>query len=421
VPDVKFGIKADGTSAKSAIQSVKNEVKSLSGTAKELGGSLKGGIAAFFGVATVGALVHSMASFADEIQNASDRLGVASDRVQEFRIAAKRAGYDLGTFDKIFNNMEKSFSSALGGGKELDVLKKFGLSKDDVQHLNKADALKKILEGSQGMNDSASRAGLTKIFGAKSSNALMAMRDDIISGSPDRIISADAIAQMDEFMDAIEDTKDAILQGLLPAFVALIQWIGEKTAGLREDTANGNKLEKEAAALYFNKHGKESDKDTVFAGMNYQSDIIGANLFSSGEDRKKAVQEAQKKYITKVFGADIFDDVMTDFQPTPSLVDNLTATRQKRQKERAARQALLAGPANRENGDNNKFTQFSKQNLGSSELVRIGGVLGVDIQQRIFHLTIVSNQYLKRIADATEKLMDNANNGISGETEDWAG
>ncbi len=428
MPTAKFKIDVDAKGAQAGMAAVQKHVKALGSTAGQLGSSLKGGIATVLGVATIGGLVHSMADFADEIQNASDRLGVASDRVQNFRIAAKRAGYDLGAFDKIFAQMEKSFSGALGGGSQMDILKKFGLSKDDVAHLNKADALQKILEGSQNMSDSLARGNLSKIFGSKGSNALMAMREDILSGNPDRIISADAISQMDEFMDAIADTRDAITQGLLPAFTELVKWISEKTTGFVEDTSNGNKMYAEASALYANKYGKEASSPfnplTIAEGVAYQANIAGANAFHSGEDRKKAIAAAQKQYISNLFGEDIYNDLMKDFQATPNLLDNLKASQEKRRKERADRQAMLAGGVSRlASGGKEKDSEAiaPSANLGGSDLVRIGGILGVDARYRMEKLSIQANKFLERIANATEELRNNGISTNSDDDQEWSG
>jgi len=50
-------------------------------------------------------------------------MGVAIDKVQEFRTIARYAGKDLGFFESVFNKLNVSAGQALGGDKKASLLK----------------------------------------------------------------------------------------------------------------------------------------------------------------------------------------------------------------------------------------------------------------------------------------------------------
>lgn len=356
-----------------------------------------------------------MNRFVSEIQDASDRLGIATDRVQEFRMAAKHAGYELNIFDKVFNNLAKSRLNAVNGGKEMESFKTFGLDENQVSHLNKTDALKAIMQKTKSMTDSKARENLGGIFDAKTANALMAMRDDILNPTKN-IVSSSQLEQVNALNDAFEDLRDTTIAGLIPAFTALIDYINKTILGFKQDTRTGDEMYSQAAALYWNKYGKEPKSKGILAGMNYQSEIIGANLFDSEEEKQRTVAAAGKKYITSVFGSDIYEELMKEFVPPPSIDSQLNELKAKRVKDRQARDAMLKEgedfhPSKRPPEKVKRQVDIpTAGELSSNQFLKIGGAIGIDAQYRLERLQAKSISLLERIASNTDNLSKSGTN-----------
>ena len=99
--------------------------------------SVKGFVAGAFGLYGVEAMLHKTFDTADQLVNASKRLGVGVEPLQVLAKAAADAGSDLGTVETAFEKIDKAREKALSGSKEgMKLLGRFaqlGISKQDLQ------------------------------------------------------------------------------------------------------------------------------------------------------------------------------------------------------------------------------------------------------------------------------------------------
>jgi len=340
---IKIKVDADGAGFARTMEGIEKRVHGLS---HEMSHGLKEAFIGFVGVGSVGMLVENMVSYAEEITRASERLGIATDRVQELRVAARHAGKDLSAFDAVFRNLDKTASKGLvQGSKEANIASKLGLTEDDLKHANKDELLKKALEATKGMDRTQAESLLGGLVGPKNVGWLIGNRESILSGKGN-LVGHDDLAALVEFKHSLEDMADVVRVALIPALTALVDMITHATAKYVDNTKDLDKMDAEAAAINSNKGGKEpSWWARINAGTDYQAQI----LFATGDkDYEEKAKKAKEDYIKRLYGESTYNDLMKEYTPPASLDDRLKEAQAERKKERAEEDAKLKGPVNRE-------------------------------------------------------------------------
>jgi hypothetical protein len=213
---------------------------------RSFGASIKSavtGFLAFAGVSvSIGAVVSSLKSAidrADELRDASIRLGVGVDVLSKWSYAAKQTGTDIDGLNKGLKLLAKNASEALDPksdkAKLFDAL---GISKDDLTDLTTlvpkvADAFKQLPDGPQ------KAAVAMELFGKSGADLIEFLNQgsDGLKTFGDRaqqlgiVISQDTANAADEFNDKLDDLKTAFTglstqvdSDLLPQLTKLVDW-----------------------------------------------------------------------------------------------------------------------------------------------------------------------------------------------------
>jgi hypothetical protein len=378
--------------------------KRVHGMSHRIGDTLKESFVGLVGAGSIGLLVENMISYAESITRASERLGIATDRIQQLRVAARHAGKDLDAFDAVFRNLDKSLSKSLvPGSKEANIAEKLGLSENDRAHLNKDDALKKMLENTKGMSRTNAEQLLGGMVGPKNAGWLLGNREAILSGKGN-LVDDKALAQLVEFKHNLEDLTDVIRVALIPALTSFVTWLTDTVAQKVTNEKDLNQMDAEAAAINSNKGGKEpSWWARTKAELSFENKATGI-VTGTPEEKSEFFRKAKEDYITTLYGADTYKELMKTFTPPPSLVDKLKEARDARAKEREDEQKSFKAPVNREapvTKDTEEKLMLDKELKGKNEFLSIGGLAGVDAVYRMQRLSEEANSLLRQIAKNT--------------------
>jgi hypothetical protein len=398
---VNVHVNANGAGFSRTMDALENRVHGLS---HSLTHGLKEAFVGLVGAGSVGLLVENMVSYAESIDRASERLGIATDRVQQLRKVAQHAGKDLEVWDAIFRNVDKNAQKALvPGSKEANVADQLGLSNEDLKHLNKDELLKKALESTKSMGRTEAEGLIAGLVGPKNAGFVLGHREDILSGKGN-IVSDSDLAALVEFKHSLEDLTDVVRVAIIPALVSFAHFLTDLFAHKVDNEKSLSQMDAEAAAINSNKGGKEpSWWARVKAEAKFENVATGI-VTGTDEEKKKVYDKAKEDYITGLYGADVYKDMMKTFEPPPSLVDKLKEAQDARKKAREEEQNALKGDVNRVAPVTKTAAAkdlIDKDIKGNNAFLKIGGLLGVDGTYRLERLSQETNNLLRIIAKNT--------------------
>jgi len=305
---------------------------------RSFGASIKSavtGFLAFAGVSvSIGAVVSSLKSAidrADELRDASIRLGVGVDVLSKWSYAAKQTGTDIDGLNKGLKLLAKNASEALDPksdkAKLFDAL---GISKDDLTDLTTlvpkvADAFRQLPDGPQ------KAAVAMELFG-KSGADLIEFLNQGSKGLDDFgdkaaklgvVISQDTANAADEFNDKLDDLKTAftgistqVASELLPQLTKIVDWAVEFVS-------DGDNAKEVAGDLSAALNGVASAGDAIghligiigqLRDVLVQADKASAwltNLGGVAPGRSTFIADRLPKWMTTpLFGTGQFDNVL---------------------------------------------------------------------------------------------------------------
>jgi len=396
--DVRINIHANGSAAFATFNRLDAHVKGLAGN---IGGTLKHAIIGIVGVGSFTALAHSMASFAEQVKNASNLLGLTTNRVQELRRIARESKLDFGIFSGVFRNVE-SFGrkGQVKGSKEANVAAALGLTQEDLRTKNKDELLKLALKGTIGMDRAKAEGLLGTVVGPKAASKVLGIREHLLENQKG-LVSNEDIENMAAFHDALEEVSHTIVESLLPALVkfgeATIGW-AQKTFNLLVVGSNRKKILEEES-----KRTGEGD----FAKLGGRSATVlwdkFKRIWSTADDTESMVKTYGELAVRKA-------DAYLQNEPRAQLTDpnSFSERIRKKAEERAKANALLAGDVNREKAVTKSPEEKMQDSLfnpshNDNNFLRIGGTRGINLGYEAHKIQEEQLYQLKRIAKATEE------------------
>jgi hypothetical protein len=411
---------ADGVGFEKVVASLEKRVHGLS---HKVGHGLTEAFVGLIGAASFGALFESFVRFSDEIEQASKRIGITTDRVQELKKAGRDIGRDLGAFETVFNNLDKGARYALKpGSKQAAAASQLGLTQGDLQNADRDTLMQKMLRGTEGMSDAKSRGLLAEMVGNKNAGWLLAGKEQILSGEGAKA-SHDEIAKLRAFKDSLEDLTDIIRVGLIPAFTALIDWVQGTLGRTIQGSRTMDEMDKEAQLIYMQKHGGQlpgTFTTDLLKQSSYQVTLaaISANPLANDAEKAAKIKKLQEGFISNMYGDDVWQELNKTFKPSEraSIWDNLKAAQEARQKAREREDAEMKGPAGRvapvSTTKESKTLPLDSDLKNGSNNLSIGGTLGIDPIFRLTRLNQEQIEWLKKIAANTDP--SNADENIFG-------
>lgn len=330
--DIKLVISADDRTG-SALTRVRANLDSMGGAASDLQGRLAG-LGATLGVGMFAALIKSGVDAADQMDETSQRVGVAVESLSALKYAGEMSGVQFdalsGGLKKLTVNMNEFAVS--GNGEAADALRELGISVTDASGaLRSSDAVfEDIAEQFAGMDDGARKTALAVSIFGRSGNDLIPMLNEGSEGlrsmreeaeSLGLVMSADmarAAAELNDDLDRLRLAGQGV--GIQMA-AQLVPTLGELAQAMTETTAAGSSIAQifgdairialETVVVVaanvvhvFNEVGREIGAMMAQVAALAKLDIAGFNAISEAvkEDAERA-REALEAFERRVMNA----------------------------------------------------------------------------------------------------------------------
>ena len=223
--------------------------KSLDTAKKAAGTVAKVGVAAFaaVGTAAVGAGVKlvketaNVASYGDNIDKMSQKMGISAKAYQEWDAVMQHSGTSI---DALKPSMKTMANQAQQGAEEFQ---KLGISQEEVKNLSQEDLFGRVIEGLQNMGEGTERTAIaSKLLGrgATELGALLNTSAEDTQKMKDRVnelggvMSDEAVKAAAKYQDQLQDMNTAIdglkrnlLTGMMPAMTAVMSGITNLASG----------------------------------------------------------------------------------------------------------------------------------------------------------------------------------------------
>ncbi len=205
----KIGL--DGTGFESGLNKIRGQLNSLGGM-----------VAGAFSIGAIAGLTKKTLDYAGHLNDLSDRLGVSTDFLQEFRYVAQQTGTDLEKLTKVIETLNASRDVALAGGaagaKNLSQFQALGVSESALRSKRMEDLISgPIASAIQGGDVQGKIGAAWKSLGGKGAGELVAgFKDGFNEGrkaarAAGHIWSEDVIQQLDEIGDRFAVLGDVLL------------------------------------------------------------------------------------------------------------------------------------------------------------------------------------------------------------------
>ena len=223
--------------------------KSLDTAKKAAGTVAKVGVAAFaaVGTAAVGAGVKlvketaNVASYGDNIDKMSQKMGISAKAYQEWDAVMQHSGTSINALKP---SMKTMANQAQQGAEEFQ---KLGISQEEVKTLSQEDLFGRVIEGLQNMEEGTERTAIaSKLLGrgATELGALLNTSAEDTQKMKDRVnelggvMTNEAVKAAAAYQDQLQDMQTAIqgvkrnlLSGMMPAITTVMAGITELASG----------------------------------------------------------------------------------------------------------------------------------------------------------------------------------------------
>ena len=204
------------------------------------GSALVAGAVAGAGAAMIGA-ANKTAEYGDQIDKASQKLGVSAEFYQEWEAVMQHSGTSMDSMGASFKKLATASQDA--SDDQVAAFQKLGLSMDEVANMSTEDLFTSVITGLQGMEEGTERTALaTELLGrgAMDMGALLNTSSEDTQAMIDRVhelggvMSDDAVAASAQYEDSLQDMQTAlsgvgngIMVELLPSLSGLMEKVSD--------------------------------------------------------------------------------------------------------------------------------------------------------------------------------------------------
>lgn len=279
------------------INGIRDNIRNLPREAIRSAGSQ---LAAFFSVSFVAQQVQQVVEYAGAISDMSQRVGVATDFLQEADFAARQTGASLGEVVIGLRELQRSQASAManGTGTDANSFRALGISLEEVKSLGIEQLFRRVAQAIQdGEASGRQMEAAMQLLGRSASSLLPAMRQgfaDLAAQARDSglVIEQDLIEKLDEAGDKMEVVGARMRVGFA--------WIGGKlsdawswAADRLEATVQGAMGAWDA----FRNTGSGKAAGEAFTA-SYQSTMEGLRQEEAARERARAEARANPRTAT---------------------------------------------------------------------------------------------------------------------------
>ena len=236
-----FGIGGDTSGLQQSLNRATSAVsaatsKMASGGFKQLLAPLAGVVASVGSVTAVMAGMKGALDLGGELTDLSNRTGVAVESLYGLRQGFKDAGVDAEKLGPAVNKMQKALSSAVGGGKEADVLKSMGLDPQSLASMDSGQAFAQIGNAIAQLPNSTERAAASMaLFGKSGGELLQVFMDPAFKNAGNISETAKLLGQNAGIFDKASDS----LGRVGPKMQGLFVGVASGMTGILDSLANG--------------------------------------------------------------------------------------------------------------------------------------------------------------------------------------
>jgi len=227
VAEVKVKISGDARPFGQAVRRATNDINT------GLLGGIRGQLLAFAGSAALANAARQTIEFASRFNDASQKLGVGVEFLQEASYAAEQTGASLSDVEVALRNLQRAQVTALSGGSSAaEAFERLGVSLTDLKTLNPEQMFRRVGDHIAKSNPSAQQLSDTiKLMGRSADALLPAFRSGFseMAESAQRlglIISEEVITQLDDMGDSIDTIALKMRSSLAPA----MSWLADRLA-----------------------------------------------------------------------------------------------------------------------------------------------------------------------------------------------
>lgn len=218
----------DATGFQLGLKKSEGSVKSFS---KSVNSEIKGGLAAAFGAAAIGAASKSVIDYAGQVNDLASRLGVSAEMAQALSYAIKQSGGSMEDLEKSLLRIAVNQQAALNGNPELvAAFERLGISAEDLRSKRFDQVFLGISRAQEKASESGQQvADVLQVMGKTGVKLLPAMKEGLAGATEEAknlgvVMSNDVISALDDIGDKIETAKSQLVSGFGPALV----WIADK-------------------------------------------------------------------------------------------------------------------------------------------------------------------------------------------------
>lgn len=208
--------------------------KGIAGGTALVTGAVAGASAAMIGAAG------KTAEYGDQIDKASQKLGVSSTFYQEWQAVLQHSGTDMDKMSATFKKLATASQDA--SEDQQAAFERLGLSMDDVKNMSTEELFTSVITGLQGMEEGTERTSVaTQLLGkgAMEMGALLNTSAEDTQGMIDKVhelggvMDEDAVGASARYQDSLQDMttafegiKNGIAADLLPVLADLFDNVG---------------------------------------------------------------------------------------------------------------------------------------------------------------------------------------------------
>lgn len=207
---------------------LKKSEGSVKGFSKSVNAEIKGGLAAAFGAAAIGAATKSVIDYAGEVNDMSSRLGVSAEMAQSLSYAIKQSGGSMEDLEKSMTKVAANQQAALNGNSDLAAaFQRLGVSSDDLKGKRFDDVFLQISKAQEKASESGQQiSDVLQVMGKTGTKLLPAMREGLAGATEEAkqlgvVMSNDVISSLDDMGDRMETVKTQLVAGFGTALVAI--------------------------------------------------------------------------------------------------------------------------------------------------------------------------------------------------------
>ena len=404
-PKIQVDMSVNAVNFNKQIHQAGEQIHGLSGISE----GLKGTLATAFGGATIAIAIEKMIDFADTTIKGADALNVSVKQFEALRLMSEETGTSMDAVSSAINKIGLSADEALeGNAKKMAALHFFKLNKDDLKTMSDFQLLQKAFENTKGQTRETVEAGLRQI-GIKRPGELMPAREQLggfkeftnekdaagLLPNPEDVKHIQELKlQFDSLSNSIKSEAIPlfawfipIVFGVIDAFRKLGVYMGTiviSSISRYTDTMKG--IWDTAKSLYTHTDNAISGKETftqAYKGYNEDASNISDDLY----DKFKADNSEDSNLIESELKK--IDDEAEARKKASELADSIFKKDQE-EKEK--------GTANRE-VPTEKETKF-----GSNQYLKVGGLMGVDLNTRLSQITIQGVEYARQSAQSLKNI-----------------